>query len=193
MRIVDLLAILAKKYRERIGQPPNKTKLIKLAYLAEVYYRRITGERLTEQEWIYWKFGPYFFEYEKLLNDSSVFIKPDRRDEFYPVELTEEYELAATTLDTNTALFRAIEHASDDLNDIPAMQEAGVAIAVANAAMEVKAAADFVTEKSGGRGAVREVIEMILKAQGKWEEGVQAFLHELQKEQERGEAPGAIA
>ena len=42
-------------------------------------------------------------------------------------------------------------------------------MAVANATAEAKAAADFVTRAAGGHGAVREVIEMILKAQGKWD------------------------
>jgi 3-deoxy-D-manno-octulosonate 8-phosphate phosphatase (KDO 8-P phosphatase) len=42
-------------------------------------------------------------------------------------------------------------------------------VAVADARPEAKAAADFVTDAAGGRGAVRETVEMILQAQGKWE------------------------
>lgn len=57
----------------------------------------------------------------------------------------------------------------DDLPDIPAMREAGAGIAVANATAEVREFADAVTTLSGGRGAVREVIESILKAQGRWD------------------------
>ena len=49
------------------------------------------------------------------------------------------------------------------------MQRAGVAVAVANAVREAKAAAHLVTRAAGGHGAVREVVEMILKAQGKWD------------------------
>ena len=52
----------------------------------------------------------------------------------------------------------------DDLNDLSAFEIAGVAVAVANANREVKKRADYVTESSGGAGAVREVVEMILKA-----------------------------
>ena len=85
-----------------------------------------------------------------------------------------------------------IAYIGDDLNDLPAMKTAGVAFAVANASPEAKAAVDFVTEKSGGHGAVREAIEMILKAQDRWEEGIQAFLNRLRREQESGEAPGEI-
>jgi 3-deoxy-D-manno-octulosonate 8-phosphate phosphatase (KDO 8-P phosphatase) len=57
----------------------------------------------------------------------------------------------------------------DDLLDISVMEEVGVSIAVANACEEVKTIADHVTQKSGGRGAVREVVELILMAQNKWE------------------------
>jgi 3-deoxy-D-manno-octulosonate 8-phosphate phosphatase (KDO 8-P phosphatase) len=57
----------------------------------------------------------------------------------------------------------------DDVVDLAPLEKAGVGIAVANATAEAKDAADFVTAAAGGFGAVREVAEMILKAQGKWE------------------------
>jgi 3-deoxy-D-manno-octulosonate 8-phosphate phosphatase (KDO 8-P phosphatase) len=57
---------------------------------------------------------------------------------------------------------------ADDLPDLPVLRRVGFAVAVSNAVPEVKAAAHLVTKKSGGEGAVREVIEFILKAQGKW-------------------------
>ncbi|MBF0386816.1 MAG: HAD-IIIA family hydrolase [Candidatus Omnitrophica bacterium] len=57
----------------------------------------------------------------------------------------------------------------DDLPDIAILKRVGLAVAVANACADVKAQADLVTRKPGGRGAVREVAEMILKAQGKWQ------------------------
>jgi 3-deoxy-D-manno-octulosonate 8-phosphate phosphatase (KDO 8-P phosphatase) len=56
----------------------------------------------------------------------------------------------------------------DDIVDLGPLQRAGVAVAVANAVREAKAAAHLVTRAAGGRGAVREVVELILKAQGKW-------------------------
>ena len=61
-----------------------------------------------------------------------------------------------------------VAYVGDDLPDVPILQRAGLAAAVANAAPEVKRAAHFVTSRSGGEGAVREVIELIVKAQGKW-------------------------
>jgi 3-deoxy-D-manno-octulosonate 8-phosphate phosphatase (KDO 8-P phosphatase) len=63
----------------------------------------------------------------------------------------------------------------DDLNDLPAFREVGVAVAVADAAAEVRRAAACVTLQPGGHGAVREVVEWVLRAQGRWER----VLHEL--------------
>lgn len=56
----------------------------------------------------------------------------------------------------------------DDIPDIPVMRRVGLAVAVADARPEVKAAAHWVTRRPGGRGAMREVCELILKAQGHW-------------------------
>jgi 3-deoxy-D-manno-octulosonate 8-phosphate phosphatase (KDO 8-P phosphatase) len=57
----------------------------------------------------------------------------------------------------------------DDVVDLGPLARAGFGVAVADARPEAKAAADFVTRAAGGRGAVREAVEMILQAQGKWE------------------------
>jgi 3-deoxy-D-manno-octulosonate 8-phosphate phosphatase (KDO 8-P phosphatase) len=56
----------------------------------------------------------------------------------------------------------------DDLNDIPLLLRSGFAVAVADAAAEARERAHYVTKLSGGQGAVREVIEVILKAQERW-------------------------
>ena len=61
-----------------------------------------------------------------------------------------------------------VAYIGDDLPDLPILTRVGLAIAVANAAPEVKKAARFVTHRSGGAGAVREAVEFVLKAQGKW-------------------------
>jgi 3-deoxy-D-manno-octulosonate 8-phosphate phosphatase (KDO 8-P phosphatase) len=60
-------------------------------------------------------------------------------------------------------------YVGDDLIDIPAMKAAGFSATVADAPDEVKACASFVSSKKGGRGAVREIIEKILKSQDKWQ------------------------
>ncbi len=59
-------------------------------------------------------------------------------------------------------------YVGDDLVDLGVLKRAGVAVAVANAVEEAQAVADYVTQADGGHGAVREVVELILRAQGKW-------------------------
>lgn len=66
----------------------------------------------------------------------------------------------------------------DDLLDLPPMRAAGVGVAVSDAAADVRKHADYITEKSGGRAAVREVVELILNAQGKWAQVVKAYLEQ---------------
>ena len=64
----------------------------------------------------------------------------------------------------------------DDLPDLPLIRRAGLGVAVADAVDEVREGADFVTEKDGGRGAVRELIEYVLKTQGRWEGIMERYL-----------------
>jgi 3-deoxy-D-manno-octulosonate 8-phosphate phosphatase (KDO 8-P phosphatase) len=59
-------------------------------------------------------------------------------------------------------------YAGDDLTDVVVMRRVGLAIATANAREEVKRAAHHVTRASGGQGAIREVAELLLQAQGRW-------------------------
>jgi len=66
----------------------------------------------------------------------------------------------------------------DDVIDLPVMRNCGLAIAVANARAEVKQEADFATPHAGGDGALRDAVEYILKAQGKWEEVVREYISE---------------
>jgi 3-deoxy-D-manno-octulosonate 8-phosphate phosphatase (KDO 8-P phosphatase) len=64
----------------------------------------------------------------------------------------------------------------DDVIDLPAMRAAGLAIAVRNARAEVKKEAHYVTPHVGGEGALRDAVEFILKAQGKWKKVVEEYL-----------------
>lgn len=68
-----------------------------------------------------------------------------------------------------------IAYVGDDLPDLPVMRRVGLAIAVADAVDEVRECAHFVTGRLGGRGAAREAVELILKAQDKWSESLQRF------------------
>lgn len=61
-----------------------------------------------------------------------------------------------------------IAYIGDDLIDLPVMNRCGLSIAVSNAREDVKERADYVTRAAGGQGAVREVIDMLLKKQDKW-------------------------
>jgi 3-deoxy-D-manno-octulosonate 8-phosphate phosphatase (KDO 8-P phosphatase) len=65
----------------------------------------------------------------------------------------------------------------DDLPDLAIMKKVGLAVAVADAHEAVRAAAHLITRASGGRGAVREVSDAILKAQGCWDELIQKLFH----------------
>ena len=68
----------------------------------------------------------------------------------------------------------------DDLPDLPAFRVCGINVAVADSVLEVLSRADFVTQNAGGKGAVREVVELILNAQNRWSELVESFVEETQ-------------
>lgn len=63
-----------------------------------------------------------------------------------------------------------VAYIGDDFTDIVVLHRVGLPIATANARPEVKREARYVTAASGGEGAVREVVEILLKAQGRWQE-----------------------
>ncbi len=69
-----------------------------------------------------------------------------------------------------------VAYIGDDLTDIPLMLAVELGIAVADAAPETLARADYVTSAAGGNGAVREVIELILKSQGCWNDLIEGYL-----------------
>ena len=63
----------------------------------------------------------------------------------------------------------------DDLIDLPVMKRVGLAVAVSNAVEDIKHVAHHVTKKHGGRGAVREVVDLLLKGQGRWAEVTERY------------------
>jgi YrbI family 3-deoxy-D-manno-octulosonate 8-phosphate phosphatase len=63
----------------------------------------------------------------------------------------------------------------DDLPDLACIRAAGLGVAVADATDELRQAADYVTSARGGRGAVRETIELVLKAQRRWDELIKKY------------------
>jgi 3-deoxy-D-manno-octulosonate 8-phosphate phosphatase (KDO 8-P phosphatase) len=69
----------------------------------------------------------------------------------------------------------AVAYMGDDLVDLPVLARAGLASAPADAAAEVRATVHWTSQATGGRGAVRELVEMVLKAQQRWDDVVRQF------------------
>ncbi len=65
-----------------------------------------------------------------------------------------------------------IAYMGDDLPDIPVARRAGLAVSVADGCDELKAVAHYITTAPGGKGTAREVVELILKAQGRWQQAI---------------------
>jgi YrbI family 3-deoxy-D-manno-octulosonate 8-phosphate phosphatase len=70
---------------------------------------------------------------------------------------------------------RQVCYIGDDLPDLAVVRLAGLGVAVADAPAELKQAADFITTMAGGRGAVRETVELILKSQRRWDDVIQQY------------------
>ena len=91
------------------------------------------------------------------------------------MEITNLYQNISDKLKTYNRILKRfglkdkeICYIGDDLMDLPVLNRVGLAVSVADGVSEVKKKAHYITGKKGGRGAVREVVEIILKAQGKW-------------------------
>ncbi len=69
-------------------------------------------------------------------------------------------------------------YAGDDLADVPVLMRVGLPVAVANAVAEVRAVSARVTERSGGAGAVRELVEALLRARGEWDRTLAEYYRE---------------
>jgi len=69
-----------------------------------------------------------------------------------------------------------VAYMGDYIVDVPLMKRVGFAVAVADAVEEARRAAHYVTRNRGGRGAVREVCDLIIKGQGKWNRVMERYL-----------------
>ncbi|MCL5674340.1 MAG: HAD-IIIA family hydrolase [Candidatus Omnitrophica bacterium] len=72
--------------------------------------------------------------------------------------------------------FEDICYMGDDLNDMSVLKNVGLAVAPADAVAEVKKIASVITKQNGGQGAVREIVEKIIKGRGKWEKILKNYL-----------------
>ncbi|HVJ08320.1 MAG TPA: HAD hydrolase family protein [Acidisarcina sp.] len=114
----------------------------------------------------------------KRISDTVALRARDLKLEF--VYMGQAYKMRAVReiLDKEGATLEEIAYVGDDVIDLPVMRECGLAIAVANAREQVKAAAHFVTENRGGDGAGRDAIEFILKSKGQLEESIERYIDE---------------
>jgi len=70
-------------------------------------------------------------------------------------------------------LTNELAYMGDDVNDLPALNRAGLSACPADAVPEVKGAVHFVSSRNGGHGAARELLELILRATGRWEQALE--------------------
>jgi len=82
---------------------------------------------------------------------------------------------AETLAQSMNLSFEEICYIGDDLTDLPVIRAVGLGVAVADAVPELLSAADLVTQKAGGQGAVRELVERILRSTGRWDDLVQQY------------------
>lgn len=81
-------------------------------------------------------------------------------------------------LEEKGVAWREVLYVGDDLPDVPVMRRVGIPVSVANGVAEVKGVAAFVTRRVGGHGAVREVVEALLRARGEWDRILAEFYRE---------------
>jgi 3-deoxy-D-manno-octulosonate 8-phosphate phosphatase (KDO 8-P phosphatase) len=89
------------------------------------------------------------------------------------LEKLEAFEDLLKTFHLNAS---EVAYIGDDLVDITILKRAGFPVTVPNAASEVTSYAAYVTKRPGGAGAVREVIELVMKSQGLWQKQIQPYL-----------------
>jgi YrbI family 3-deoxy-D-manno-octulosonate 8-phosphate phosphatase len=82
---------------------------------------------------------------------------------------------AQEILDDLDLAFENVCYIGDDLTDLALIKLAGFGVTVADGASELKATANFVTDAAGGEGAIRELVELILKQQNRWEETISSY------------------
>jgi len=98
------------------------------------------------------------------LGITDLYLNAHRKTEAY-LKLLDKHQLQ----DAEVAFI------GDDFIDIPVLRRVGLAVSVPEAPLEVQQTAHYVTEKGGGRGAIREVVELILKAKKSWEQATDRY------------------
>ena len=99
-------------------------------------------------------------------------------DEVLQVPGPAKLEALSTVRSRRGLAWEEVAYVGDDLADLQVMRRVGLPIAVANAVPEIRAVADCVTSTPGGHGAVREIVEALLKARGVWAEMLERYFTE---------------
>jgi 3-deoxy-D-manno-octulosonate 8-phosphate phosphatase (KDO 8-P phosphatase) len=99
-------------------------------------------------------------------------------DELLQVPGPRKLEALEDLLQRRGLPWEAVAYAGDDLADLKVLRRVGLPLAVANAVPEVRAVASYVTRAPGGHGAVREIVEALLKARGAWGEILERYFAE---------------
>lgn len=99
-------------------------------------------------------------------------------DEVLQVPGPAKLEALSTVRSQRGLAWEEVAYVGDDLADLQVMRRVGLPIAVANAVPEIRAVADCVTSTPGGHGAVREIVEALLKARGVWAEMLERYFTE---------------
>ena len=102
-------------------------------------------------------------------------------DEVLQVPGPAKLEALGEVLSRRSLAWENVAYVGDDLADLQVMRRAGLPIAVANAVTEIRAVAEHVTAARGGHGAVREIVEALLKARGVWPEMLERYFTERMK------------
>jgi hypothetical protein len=102
MNISDLICETINQYYKAFSKGASKTKILKLAYLAELLYKRRFGKRLTDAEWVYLLYGPYLRDYDEILKNDNINInsfeyKEDKETQI--VSIKDTYENKQLPLD----------------------------------------------------------------------------------------------
>ena len=111
MEFKDLLIFTLKSYYQRYSKWPSKTRLLKLAYLVDLFYKRRFGNRIISNTWIYFLYGPYIKDYDSVLSASEFKLKEvELEDEKTAsiVELNKDVQTQVHSIDINTVIYHVV-------------------------------------------------------------------------------------
>ncbi|MCK4653842.1 MAG: DUF4065 domain-containing protein [Candidatus Cloacimonetes bacterium] len=107
-----ILARILKTFKEN-EISFGKTRLLKIAYLVELFYYRNEMKRLTGEKWVFYKFGPYLMNYDNILNDKKIFVVEDMKDDFTKISLNESATIPELSKEINLIISRTVKSYGD--------------------------------------------------------------------------------